>query len=394
MADKVWNPTGGPNGTGAWEDPPNQGPNYSFTGPPPTAPPPRGGGPDAGGYSNADGGAYDGTATHNGSYDTGGASLGKVRPFGGAGAWGGYTGTMVDDGNGGVRYDAGLSGRQEAVDRARGLGEAAANQKAVQIDYGRADQFAGLGQQDRGFTTDAMNLTRQTALGQNLQSQRLGQQMLQQGVQAQQAAAASTRGGPLAQAAAMRQQAAGQGAFMQAGNTQLEAQRAAEMAQGREQYMGQATGLRAIDAQAQGLNQQQGINQMNQELGQRGLNQQGQMGYEAQGQAINKGAADAAMKAKEMQAGIDSAASLRAQKQADREMQTGASGASAGGALIAKVGEGFNTPTPAPGGGTPGGAPGEARPYDPYSDDVSNSDMRTKTKVTSLASAALMRGRR
>lgn len=373
---ETWDPSGGPDGKGAW---------VKKAGGP--APAPTG---DQG-WSNADGDPTNGYTKLGEGYDTHGATLGKVAPFGGAGAWGGYTGTMVDDGNGGARFDAGLSGRAEAVNRAQGLGAAAANQQAYQIDYGQADRFAGAGQDDRGFQTDAMNLAAQTARGQNLQSQALGQQMLQQGVQAQQAGAASTRGGSLAAAAAMRQQAAGQGAYMQQGNTMLAGQRAAEMAQGREAYMNQATGLRASDASAQQLNQNQGIQQMNQELGQRGLNQQGQMGYEAQGQAINKGAADAALRADELQHNIDSAASLRSQKQADREMAMGAAGASAGGALISKAGGALDSPPTPPQGQPAGGTTGEARPLDPYSDQVRNSDVRGKTQIRSLASVALMR---
>ncbi len=345
----------------------------------------------AGGWSDADGGAFDGSAKLGDSYDTRGASTGKVRPMGGQGAWGGYTGTMVDDGHGGVRYDASQNGRQEAVGRAQGLGAAAASQQAYQIDYGAADRFAGMGQGSRGYEQDSLNLAQQTARGENLQSMKLGQSMLQQGVQAQQAGAASTRGGSLAQAAAMRQQAAGQGAFMQQGQTQLDAQRAAEMANGRDMAQQQADRMRAGDATAQGLNQQQGVAQMNQELGQRGLNQEGQMGYEAQGQAINKSAADAALKAKEMAAGIDSAASLRAQQQADRQLQMGANAVSAGGAVLAKAADVFNGKPAPPQGGQAGGSTGEAKPLDPYSNAVSTSDQRAKVKITSLATASLAR---
>ncbi len=333
-------------------------------------------------------------------YGTNGdTTLGKVRPMGGAGAWGGYTGTVVSDGKGGTRYDANLSGRGEAVGRARGLAEAAANRDAYQLDYTDADSMAGLGRQDRAAQVDAMGLARDTALGNNLQSQALGQQMIGQSVAAQQSAAGGARGGGLAQAMANRQQAGGQAQFVGNAQTTLDAQRAAEMAAGRDAYMQQATGIRAGDAQAQGLNQHQAIAQMGQELSQRGLNQTGQMGYEAQGQAINKAAADASLRVNELNHNIDSASSLRAQKQADRELQTGAAGAAAGGALLAKVGDSFGggptppTPTPAP---TPAayGTP-ESDPTDPYkyNEAVSNSDVRGKTRVTSLAAAAVARKR-
>ncbi len=357
---------------------PDDGSSFTQPGGLPVKKPPR---------PTGQGGWAQGTGDPTNGYGEGSPDLGKARPWDGSGrgsgAYGGYAGTYVDDGNGGVRYDAGLNGRQEAVDRARSLGEQAANRGAYQIDYGQADRFAAAGQADRGFQTDALNLAGQTARGQNLQSQALGQQMLQQGVQAQQAGAASTRGGSLAQAAAMRQQAAGQGAYMQQGNTMLAGQRAAEMAQGRDAYMQQATGLRASDAQAQGLNQQQGIQQMQQELGQRQLNQAGQMGFEAQGQAVNKSAADGALKAAEINAGIDSAASLRATQQADRQQQQMGAMAAAGGALMAKGADAF-TSMPSTSGGDDGG-------MDPYSKAVSNSDARGKTRITSLGAAAMGR---
>ena len=362
-SQRTWNPTGGPNGTGAWEG--------------------RGVAPEgAGGWSNGSGNQQNGS-----SDDPNDPNRTRGKAFGfdgknsyGAGTWGGYAGTFVDEGNGGTRYDAGLNGRQEAVDRARGLASAAASQQAYQIDYGQADKFAGLGQSSRGAEQDALGLAGQTARGENLQSQALGQGMLQQGVQAQQANAASTRGGSLAQAAAMRQQAAGQGAFMAQGQTQLDAQRAAEMAQGRDMYQQQAGAIRAGDAQAQGLNQQQGIQQMQQELGQRQLNQAGQLGYEAQGQNVNNAANDAALKAAELAQGIDSAASLRAQKQADRDVQTGAAVVGTVGSVGAKVADMAS-----------GGGEKSSSDPDPYSTAVSNSDARGKTHIRGLASVAVAR---
>lgn len=399
---QVWDPKGGPNGTGAYveqADPSAVAPNFSQQAPPPPGapPPPQQG--DVNGYSNATGSATDGSVKMGDNYGVNGdTTLGKVRPMGGAGAWGGYSGTVVDDGNGGVTYDAGLNGRQEAVDRARGLGAAAAAQQAYQIDYGQANQIGAMGQQDRGFQTDAMALAAQTANGQNLQSQALGQSMLTQGVQAQQAGAAGARGGSLAQAVAMRQQAGGQAAFMQQGNTQLQAQAANEMAQGRDQYMQDATGLRSSDAQAQGLDQQQSIQQMQQELQQRQLNQQGQMGYEAQGQAVNNAAADAALKADELGHNIDSAASLRSQQQASRQLAFGGAMASTGGALIAKGGDALGAPpptTPPPlpaptsGGINEDGSPraGTGGGFDPDT----GSDVRMKMHVRNLATAVMAR---
>lgn len=301
---------------------------------------------------------------------------------GSPGAWGGYTGRMVDDGKGGVVFDGDDSGRSDAVNHLQGLANAASNQQAYQNDYSTADRFAQAGQQDRGLQVDAMRMAQDTAAGRNLQSQALGQSMLQQGVQAQQAGAASTRGGSLAQAAAMRQQAGGQAAFMQQGNTQLDAQRAAEMAQGRDAYMQQATGLRASDASAQKLNQDQGVSQMQNEINQRQLNQQGQMGYDSMAQDTNIGAANAAIGQHQVNAGIADTSMQRHQGKLDQGQQWVASGVSAAGSLGGS----------ASGMGGGGGGGSTSSGPDPYSQAVSNSDARGKTEIRSLATAVRARG--
>jgi hypothetical protein len=300
------------------------------------------------------------------------------------GAWGGYSGRMVDDGKGGVVFDPTHNGRQDAVDHLEGLGAAAANREAYRNDYSEADRFAGAGQDDRGFQVDAMNLSRDTAQGKNLQSQILGQRMLAQGVQAQQAGAASTRGGALAAAAAGRQQAAGQGAFTQAGNAELEAQRAADMARGRDAYMGQATGLRASDATAQGLNQAQTVQDMRNELDQRNLNQTGQMGYDEMAQDTSIGAANAAVGKRAIDAGAQDTSSNRHQGKLDQGMGWVADGVSTAGSFGATA-AGYGTAGDKGYVTGSGGQP--AKPPDPYS----NSDARTKAKIHSMATAALAR---
>lgn len=299
-------------------------------------------------------------------------------------AWGGYTGTMVRGPDGNVYYDQGQSGRQADVDRLRGLGETAANRQAYQNDYGQANSDAAMGAQSRGNQDYGAALARESALGINSQSQQLGQRMLAQGAQTQQAAAMSARGGSLAQMAASRQQQAGQGSYLQQGNTALRANLADEMAAGRSQYQQATTQMRQQDAQAQSLNQQQAISQMNNEVGQRELNQQGQMGYEGMAQNVNKAAQNAALQSQELQVGIDAAASARAQRQADRDLATAGAVAGTAGALVgglSRMGEG-------------GGEEKKSGDLDPYSRAISNSDYRSKRGVTSLAAAAAARGRR
>lgn len=303
------------------------------------------------------------------------------------GSYGGYNGTWVTNPDGTRTFDTSKSGRAASVGRARGLGAAAASQQAYQNDYGLAEIDAANGQQDRGQQTFAAGLARNTALNGDAQSQMLGRNMLQQGVQAQQAAAMSARGGSLAQAAAMQQQRAGQGAFMQQGTNALMAQRADDMAAGRQQYMQNMTQMRGLDAQAQALHQQQAIHQMGNELDQRQLGQQGQMGYEEMGQNINKSALDAALRNEEQGAGIDAAASLRGQQQADRNLGKIGDASQMGGTLMAGLSgikdDSGGSSKPSGGGGYSGGIYRD----DPYSDE------RTKQGVRSLAHAAAMRGR-
>ena len=301
-------------------------------------------------------------------YDT----TGKV---GSPGAYGGYTGRMVDDGNGGVKFDGTHSGRQDAVDRLSGLAGAAAAQQAYQNDYSQADKFAGLGQNARGYEQSALGLAGETARGNNLQSMALGQGMLQQGLQAQQAGAASTRGGSLAAAAAMRQQASGAGAFMAQGQTQLDAQRAAEMATGRDMYQQQVGAMRAGDAQAQGLDQSQAIQQMQNELQQRQLGQKGSMGYDSLGQDVNIGANNAALGQHEQNAGIEDKSMQRHQGKLDQGQGWVGDAASTAGSFGAGAS------------GLSGGGSKSADP-DPYSKAVSNSDVRGKTNIRGLASVA------
>ena len=339
----------------------------------------------ANGWSNTSNRNYgdNGYGANGGNSDTqqggGAGSTGKAAS---PGAYGGYNGHYVDDGKGGIKFDPTYNGRQESVDRLEGLAGAAAAQQAYQNDYGQADRFAGLGQDSRGYEQDSLELARQTARGENLQSMRLGQGMLAQGLQAQQAGAASTRGGSLAQAAAMRQQQAGAGAFMAQGNTQLEAQRAAEMAQGRDLYQQQAGQIRSGDANAQGLNQQQAIQQMQNELQQRSLNQRGQMGYDELGQDVNIIAANAALGQHEQHVGIEDKSSQRHQRKLDQGQQLVGEASAVGGSTLGGL-SGTSS-----GGGGGGGGP------DPYSKAVSNSDERSKTNIRGLGYVASLRGGR
>lgn len=326
-------------------------------------------------------GAPTGSSDLNGGQGTEGR-VGSYDPHVGSGAdWGGYVGTNVRNPDGTMTFDPTQSGVQADINRFQGLGKAAANQAAYQNDYTQANQDAAMGAQDRAGQDGALAMARDVAMGGSTPAQQLQRNMMQQGVQAQQATALSTRGGSLAQAAAMRQQQGSQGAFMQQGNNQLQALRADEMANARNQYATIAGQSRAGDATAQGLHQQQATSQMQNEVGQRKLNQAGQLGYEAMGQNVDKSSQDAALKNHEMDSGIDATAALRASASAERDAQTVGAIAGATGSAFAKFGSGGNSYP------------------DPSSDDRrkrdlenTTSDARAKTGVRSLASVAASRG--
>lgn len=358
----------------------SDGSYYDETQGDPNAPPAPAG---DGGWSNQSNKNYgnngyspDGSSNQDHPLGGGDATTGKA--FSG-GAYGGYNGRYVEDGKGGVKFDATHNGRQDAVDHLQGLGAAAANRQAYQNDYGKADSFAGLAQGSRGYEQQSLGLAGQTARGENLQSMKLGNQMLQQGVQAQQAGAAGTRGGSLAAAAAMRQQASGQAGFMAQGQAQLEAQRAAEMASGRDMYQQQAGAIRQGDAAGQSLDQSQAIQQAQNEIGQRQLGQRGQLGYESLGQDVNIGAANAALGSHEQDAGIDDRSMQRHQGKLDQGQQLVGEAASMAGSAGAGMA-----------GATSGGSGGGGG-MDPYSKAVSSSDSRSKTNIRGLGYAAALR---
>lgn len=221
--------------------------------------------------------------------------------------WGGR-GNDIKNG----RYVLGTDAASEDVNRYRGLGEAAANRSAYEIDYTRANQGLTDARNDLGAAYGDRNragAARQQQLGAVGEMQRaamgqapsraetLGRSMIDQSLQAQLAGAASARGGAMAQAAAMRQAQQGAAGFQAQGAQQLAALRADEMERARGAWMQGASGIRAQDyagaQQATGMAQTstgmaQTAAQMQQaqaqsELTQRQLNQQGQQFYEGKG---------------------------------------------------------------------------------------------------------------
>ncbi|AKU97000.1 hypothetical protein AKJ09_03664 [Labilithrix luteola] len=296
-------------------------------------------------------------------------------------SWGGYSSTVVYDANGNLVNDPSQSGRAADVGKYRNLAQAAANRQAYQNDYTAANGYAAQAQQARGIQGDAMGMARNAALGGPTASQQLARNMLSQGLAAQQSAALSARGGPLAQAAALRQQQMGQGGFIAQGNQQLAALQAQEMADARSQYAQYATQQRNGDMTGAELNQQQANAQMQNELAQRGLNQQAQTGYEGLAYDVNAASQQAALDNRKIDVGAYDVNSQFDQRDADRRQQvTGAALSAVGTGLSAAAGAFGNSDQKKSGG-------------DNWWDHLDGSDRRMKTEVRSmgLAGAAMAR---
>jgi len=186
---------------------------------------------------------------------------------------------MADDSNGGFGFAPRpappgaapprptMIGNGQNANRARQMGSQWGGQGAYQQHFGRANEA-------RGQQMGALALTRDAAMGKApSQAEILGHSMVNDSLNAQLAGAASARGGPAAQAAAMRQAQMGAAAFQQQGANNIAAMRAGEMANARDAYAAQAGNLRSGDLSQVGMRTQN-------EQFQRGLNAQQRLGYE------------------------------------------------------------------------------------------------------------------
>lgn len=158
--------------------------------------------------------------------------------------------------------------------RSQAMGAAASQRAAYQADTTYNDAA-------RNSQNTALTYMGRAMAGQEpSRAEIAGRQALDQSLNNQLAGAASARGGALGQAAAMRQAQINAGYQQAQGLQTLAANRAAEMAQARQDYGQMATAMRG--------NELQNMGQMSQnELAQRQLNQQAQMGYEQMGQTSN-----------------------------------------------------------------------------------------------------------
>lgn len=246
------------------------------------------------------------------------------------------------------------SGRQDAVNRYRGLGEAAAARDAYKVDFERAKADQARGLAVRGNQMEAARMLGNAAHGGAPSAANvMGGQVAGQSLDGALAAGAGARGGLAQQAAAQRAGATQQAGMQLGGVNQYAAMRAGELGDARSAYLGGVTGIRNQDFQSQGLAAQQAEAQAQAENFQRGLNQEGQMAFEQRGFDVNALELERALRQKQIYAGQFAANAAR--QQANKEAQMGFIGNVVGG--IGTVGAGVmdadsRTPAPKKPGGT------------------------------------------
>lgn len=213
------------------------------------------------------------------------------------------------------------SGRQDHVNRYRGLGEAAAARQAYQVDFERAKADQARGLAVRGNQMEAARMLGAAAHGGAPSAANvMGAQVAGQSLEGALAAGAGARGGLAQQAAANRAGMLQQQGVQLGGMNQYAGMRAGEMDQARGAYLGGVTGIRNQDFQSQGLAAQQAEAQAQAENFQRGLNQEGQMAFEQRAFDVNALELERGLRQKQIYAGQFAANAARQQANKDAQM--------------------------------------------------------------------------
>lgn len=286
---EVWNSSGGPNGTGAWEQPSNM--NSPTGGQVP--------GPRPGNGGNASGVNYN---PRTGIADFGpDATTGNISD---PTAWGGSSGAVVIGPDGKPMVDASQSGRGRDVSRLRDMGAGFDSRQAYQLDYSKGDQDRATAGRTRAEQNNAVALLGNAAKGGAPSAAVIqGQGGLDDAFSASLGQQASARSGPVAGAAAVqRGQAANASGSLGVANT-LGQQRSAELMGDRAAYSGSAGAMRGGDLQGQALDQQRAKAKYESEIGQRKLNDRGQREAEDLAYDVNKNAMNAGLKNDDLNAG-------------------------------------------------------------------------------------------
>ena len=219
------------------------------------------------------------------------------------GAWGGYSGTVHRDGSGNPYMNPFESGRQADVDRYQGKGAAAAARPAYQLDYGLAKQDMMKAYEAREQQKQAAGLLRSGAMGGQPSAAEIGgNAAMDTSLRSSLAAQGAGRGIAGTAAAGARGYAGAQGGAGIASH--FAGQRMGEIGRDRGGFAGTAAAMRGQDYASQAMAQQRAKAQAASEIGQRELNQRGQLGYESMAWDVNKAAQDNALAQQETAAGI------------------------------------------------------------------------------------------
>lgn len=256
--------------------------------------------------------------------------------------WGGYKSEAaanpdgVRDGNPYTR--TGPGGQEADVGRYRSLGEAAAQRKAYQPDFGRANMDTALWNQAHQSQVNAAGYLEQGARGEApSRAEILGRQLGSQSLEASMGAQANAKGGPLAQAAAQAQAAQQAQSLQSQGIAAYSGMRGEEMNRARGAFSGTMAGIRGQTYGQQGLQQEQVDSRAKSENFQRQLNQEAQMSYEQRAFDVNKSAMQAGLAREAVEAQKKAAYDRDQEAQRNADFQKVAAGIGAAGSVIASV---------------------------------------------------------
>lgn len=197
--------------------------------------------------------------------------------------YGGYSSSVVRNPDGTYSYVP-VTGADDAAGRFQQMG---AEGRAIDYNAANSDRMRAL--DARAGQGEAIGLIRDAAYGNApSQAQLLGQKMTDDSIAASASMAASSRGGPMGAAAALRTAGRNAAIERQRGNQMAMAQRADEMATARNQLMGGTSTMRQQDygaaQQAAGMSQAQSM-----------LDEQRQQYYEGMGHDVRTGGVHAGL---------------------------------------------------------------------------------------------------
>jgi len=198
-----------------------------------------------------------------------------------------YWGRNAYGGYGDARDPNKPSGMQAETTRYANMGADAANRGAYTANYQGYSDSMGAANDARGQQNNALGLIAQRAAGATPSAAEIaGKNAQDQALASTVAAAGTARGGSMQQAAVMRGSLGGLAGQSQGITNNIQAGRAAEIANAQDAYMQGAGAIRSGDFTGAGLGLQKTGQDIQNEQFQRGLNQNDQQFYEAQRQKV------------------------------------------------------------------------------------------------------------